>query len=43
MKFAGEVISKRGWQIYNEISKIQKFIGKDRRKRGQSKLEKKKH
>lgn len=43
LKFAGKVISKRRKRIYNGLSKIQKFIGKNRRKSGQSKLEKKKH
>lgn len=43
LKFAKKVISKRRKRIYNGLSKIQKFIGKNRRKRGQSELEKNKH
>ena len=43
MKFAKKVISKRRKRIYNGLSKIQKLIGKNRRKSGQSKLKKKKH
>lgn len=43
LKFVGKIISKRGERIYNELSKIQKFIRKNRRKREQSKVEKKKH
>lgn len=43
LKFARKVISKRKQRIYNRLSKIQKFIGKNRRKSGKSKLEEKKH
>ena len=43
LKFAKKVISKRRKRNYNGLSKIQKFIGKNRRKSGQSELEKKKH
>ena len=43
LKFAKKVLSKRRKRIYNGLSKIQKFIGKNRRKREQSKLEKKTH
>ena len=43
LKFAKKVISKRRKRIYNGLSKIQKFIRKNRRKRGQSELEKNKH
>ena len=42
-EICGKVISKRRKRICNGLSKIQKLIGKKRRKSGQSKLEKKKH